>query len=194
MKRIVLLSTFVPSKEIFDLVFPADLESKVLAYMPSDGANMRAKYIEEWESYAKERGVVFNLIDNSKVDSREEVEKLMRSNILVITGGNSFTLLSNLKRSGMDKVIGDFAKKDNFVLMGMSAGALVLTPTIEVCNLPSYDNNDVGLEDLSGLSLVDFEIFPHYSKEYEEDLNIYRKRAKNKVREIVDGDSILFDL
>jgi len=194
MKRIVLLSTFVESDEMFKLVFPAELKDKVLAYMPSDGANMKWEYVEQWQAYAKERGILFNLIDNSKVNSREEVEKLMSSNVLVITGGNTFTLLRNLKKSGMDRVVKEFVKKDDFVVVGMSAGALVLTSTIEVCNLPNYDDNKVGLEDLSALGLVDFEIFPHYSKEYEKDLDEYRKKTKNKVKEIADGEIILVNL
>ncbi len=73
---------------------------------------------------------------------------------MVITGGNTFKLLDNLRKSGLDKAIKEFSNKSEFVLAGLSAGALVLTPTIEVCNLPNYDESTVGIDDFTGLNII----------------------------------------
>jgi len=154
------------------------LKSKILAYMPSDGSNIREEYLVQWQRFAQDYGAKFNLIDNSKKDSKEEIRKLLSSNILVITGGNTFKLLYNLRQSGLDRVIKRFAQKDNFVLSGFSAGAIVLTPTIKICNLPNYDSNDVGIKDLAGLNIVNFEVFPHYSKKYQKILSDYKEKTK----------------
>jgi dipeptidase E len=143
MKRVVLFSTPTPTNivKILEQIFPKELNNKVLAYMPSDGSNAPQKYVDEWKGYAEENNAYFNLVNNSLIGSTEEHDKLLSSNVLVISGGNTFKLLDNLRKSGLDKAIMEFTKKDSFVLSGFSAGALVLTPTIEICNLPNYDEN-----------------------------------------------------
>jgi len=197
MRRIVLFSTPTPTNldKILELVFPKEIENKVFAYMPSDGANCPQKYRDEWNGYAEKSGAGFRYIDNSKENVVDEVNKLLEANILIITGGNTFKLLDNLRRSGLDKAIKEFASKNEFVLAGFSAGALVLTPTIEVCNLPNYDKNEVGLKDLTGLNIVNFEVFPHYTEQEHRDLlSEYKTQAKNEVREITNEDCIVLDL
>lgn len=194
MKKIVLFST--PTRKNIDailkLIFPNEIENKVFSYMPSDGSSIKQQYLDEWKGYARENNAKFQYIDNSTNDPKE-TEKLLNSNILTITGGNTFKLLHNLRKSGLDEAIKKFVKKDEFVLSGFSAGALVLTPTIEVCKLPNYDTNEVGLEDLTGLELVNFEVFPHYSEEYKEVFEKYKNTAKYDVKEITDDDFIVLN-
>jgi len=197
MKRIVLFSTPTSTNIniVLEQIFPEDIKDKMLAYMPSDGSNAPQKYVDEWKGYAENNNAGFNLINNSLVGSTEERDKLLSSNILVISGGNTFKLLDNLRKSGLDRAIMEFIKKDNFVLSGFSAGALVLTPTIEVCNLPNYDENIVGLKDLTGLGIVDFEIFPHYDEATQKELlDKYRLTAKHEVKEITNEDFIALNL
>lgn len=196
MRRIVLFSTPTPNNldKILNLVFPKEITNKVFAYMPSDGANCPQKYVDEWEKYAEQHGAEFRYIDNSKENTGEEASKLTGSNILIITGGNTFKLLYNLRKSGLDKTIREFAQKDEFVLAGFSAGALVLTPTIEVCNLPNYDKNEVGLKDLDGLKIVNFEVFPHYSEQdHKDSLNKYRAQSRNEIKEITNENYLVID-
>ena len=197
MKRIILFSTPTPDNldKILSLVFPKEIEHEVFAYMPSDGANCPQKYRDEWNGYAEKYDAAFRYIDNSKENAVDEINKLLGANILIITGGNTFKLLDNLRRSGLDKAIKEFASKNEFVLAGFSAGALVLTPTIEVCNLPNFDKNEVGLNDLTGINIVNFEVFPHYSEQEHKDLlNEYKTQAKNEVKEITNEDCIVLDL
>ena len=169
MKRVVLFSTITESnsKTILDQIFPSDIQDKVFSYIPSSGIEGAEPYIEQWRKIAKMYKAQFNVIDNSLYDTKQQ-SKLMSSNIVVISGGNTFNLLRNLRESGLDKSLKAFVDKPDFVLAGFSAGALVLTPTIEVCNLPDFDENLVGLDDFSGLGIVDFEIFPHYDKKLQE--------------------------
>lgn len=195
MKKIIVFSqaTEKNRQQILDLIFPQEIKNKILAYMPSDGANCPQKYIDEWKAYTKDFNAEFNLINNS-TDSPEEKEKLNRANILVITGGNTFTLLRNLKKSGLDKSIKEFVQKQEFVLAGFSAGAIVLTPTINICKLPGFDENLVELNDLISLNLVDFEVFPHYSDDKKEMLEEYKRTTKNEVKTIANDELIVLDL
>jgi len=192
MNRVVLFSTLTESnsKTILDQIFPREIQDKVFSYIPSSGIKGVEPYIEQWRAIAQKRNAQFNVIDNAIYDIQQQA-KLLSSNIVVISGGNTFKLLRNLRKSSLDKSIKEFVTKPDFVLAGFSAGAIVLTPTIAVCNLPNFDENLVGLDDLSGLGIVNFEIFPHYEKKsHETVLENYRKTTINKVREVADEDYI----
>ncbi|MEI6532401.1 MAG: Type 1 glutamine amidotransferase-like domain-containing protein [Candidatus Roizmanbacteria bacterium] len=197
MKQIVLFSTITEKNKdiLLKLIFPEWISNKVCAYMPSNGANCSQTYINEWENYAEVFGAEYNYIDNSQENSLEIIKKLTNSNILVISGGNTFELLNNLRKSGLGDVIKRMLNKDIILIAGFSAGGLVLTPTIEVCNLPNFDQNLIGLTNLKGLELVPFEIFPHYKEAlHKESLYKYRTTSKNEVKEITDDDYLVVDL
>lgn len=195
MKRILLFSALTEAnrRSVLDQLFPSAIQNKVFSYMPSSGVKDSNPYIEQWRAIAQEHDAQFNVVDNSIRNAREQ-KKLLSSNIVLISGGNTFSLLQNLRKSGLDKKIGEFVGKSEFVLAGFSAGALVLTPNIKVCNLPEFDENLVKLEDFSGLDLVDFEVFPHYDERSQKiTLENYRKATTNRVREIMDEDYIIID-
>lgn len=199
MKRYILFSMPSPEviKKITPHLFPKSLKDKTLAYMPSDGSDKESnkKYTPFWENIAKENDVKFNFIDNSSVDFSEK-EKIKGSNILLITGGNTFTLLNNIKKNGLDKEIIALSNKDGFVIAGFSAGAVILTPTINIVTKEwSYgkDVNTVGLNDMRGLSLIDFEVLPHYTDADNDALTGYRNESVFDVKSISDTDYILID-
>jgi len=188
MKRILLFSNLTENnrKAVLSQLFPAELKYKVFSYIPSNGIKGAEPYIKEWQVIAQDYNAQFNVIDNS-VNNNEEHKKLLYSNIVLISGGNTFGLLQNLRSSGLDKSIEKFTEKSDFVLAGFSAGALVLTPRIDICNLPNFDENLVTLKDFIGLGIVDFEVFPHYDEHSQKaTLEDYRKTTANSVREITD--------
>ncbi len=195
MKRILLFSALTEGnrRSVLGQLFPSTVQNKVFSYMPSSGIKGSEPYIEQWRAIAQEYGAQFNVIDSS-LRGTEEQRKLLSSNIVLISGGNTFSLLQNLRESGLDKSIGEFIEKTDFVLAGFSAGALALTPTIKICNLPDFDENLIGLEDLSGLNIVDFEVFPHYDEHLQKVvLEKYQEITANNVRGITDEDYISID-
>lgn len=195
MRRIILFS--VPNEnnleKLLNLVFPPEFDNKSFAYMPSDGANCPQKYIDPWVERAGGYGYSFEYIDNSVENSTKEAKKLLSCSSLMITGGNTFRLLHNLRKSGLDKSVVEFAQKQNFVLSGFSAGAIVLTPSINICNLPGFDENLDNVTDFSGLNLVDFEVFPHFKSDYQKYLNDYIKSTSSSVKTISDDELIILN-
>ena len=77
------------------------------------------------------------------------------------------------------------------MLSGFSAGALVLTPNIKVCNLDKYDANEVGIEDYTAIGIVDFEVFPHYTEEDWRIFTDYSKSTENTIRRMTDNEYIV---
>lgn len=198
MKKVILFSTLTNNNRdaIFAQLFPDDLKHRVLAYMPSGGVSGAEQYVAEWRDYASRFGADFVAIDNAATGKAalDERKKLLASNILVMSGGNTFTLLENLRKSGLDKAILAFAKKPEFILAGFSAGAIVLTPTIAVCNQPGYDDDPGKLDDLTGLGIVDFEVMPHYNKSLRHVLREYETMAGHGIRPIDEEEFIISQL
>lgn len=192
MANILLFSELTETNKdtILRILFPHKSADKSFVYMPSGGIHGAEDYISQWEDIANEYGTQFSVIDNTSANPRESI-KLLNADVVLISGGNTFQLLSNLRKSGLDKVIVELSHKQDVTLAGFSAGALVLTPTITICNLPGFDENLFGINDLSGLGIVDFELFPHYEKLLHETLlNVYRETTNNQVREISDEEYI----
>jgi dipeptidase E len=77
-------------------------------------------------------------------------------------------------------------------LIGASAGAIMLTPTIRIATL--VDTNEVGIDDLKGFEYVGFEFHPHLeeiSTELEK-IDAYSKETPYIVYGCKDGSGIKY--
>jgi len=123
---------------------------------------------------------------------------LLASDVIYLAGGNTFYFLSHLKRSGLFSTLRQFAQRGG-VLAGLSAGALMLTPTIELAGYPEWDRdeNEIGLKrrEWKGLNLVPFEFFPHFrrSTRYREALSAYSKESGRTVYACPDGSGLVIE-
>lgn len=202
MKRLLLFSHVIEAaqRRVFPLLFPEDLQPKVFACMPGDGALQGRRYslfCDSWRTIANQHGAEFLYIDNSKAreDTAEEWAKIRSANILLITGGNACVLLRNIRRSGLDQAILDFTQKEAFVLAGYSAGAMLLTPTIQLAAFgpEPNENEGVGLTTFDALHLVNYEIFPHYSDETKELFEQYTHVTTYDVKPLADDEYLCVD-
>jgi len=171
--------------------------------MPSQGVSKtKQKYFDDWEDFVKEFNVNLEYIDNSAKDDASEKEKLRNSNILIISGGDPFQLLVNLRKSGLGAAITQFTKKEEFIIAGYSAGAYVLTPTLEIAKF--FNENYFGgkkyktqdkIKDFTGLGIVDFEIFAHYSEvHHKKILDHYIESRSKNVKAITDNEFLIVEI
>lgn len=196
-KRIVLFSQPTPDileKLSIDL-FPQYITNPVFGYMPSDGSSpSNPKYIPTWQKLARSHQAEFVPIDNSQrgLAAQKEIDKLLASNILLITGGNTFILLKHLKESGLFQALLTYWKtKSNIVLSGFSAGAIVLTPTIGTA--VSIDPNPHQTHDLSALKIVNFEVWPHYTSSQIDKFHNYSQQSPFPVKQLTDSDVLVIN-
>ena len=98
----------------------------------------------------------------------------------------------------MLSALSDFASRGGAlgagVIAGLSAGGLIMTPTIKLAGQAGLhpDENEVGLRDLRGLGLVDFEFSPHYDA-YPREVKIHTQLAARgrKIFCVFDGAGII---
>lgn len=180
-------------------IFDKSLGKIVFGYMPADGNDPKPEFNPYWQELAKKHNAELVYIDNSKKLNKEELQNINRINSLSITGGNVFALLHNLRTNGFDKIITDLFKKDNFIYSGFSAGAVIVTPDIRIASKNhnwsfGYDENNVNIKDTKALSLVDFEILPHYTKADEANLAKYQEKYSVKVKPIADDKYLIVEI
>lgn len=116
-------------------------------------------------------------------------ELLNNSKGVFIGGGNTYKLLKMLKETEAYNNLINFMKRNDTVIMGGSAGALIFGKSIDTClddglGIKSIcDVNNVGLKDTNGFNcLKGYSILPHYKK-IDEQIPLTIKRIERLVCE-----------
>ncbi|RME14720.1 MAG: hypothetical protein D6797_08165 [Bdellovibrio sp.] len=129
--------------------------------------------------------------------SQEQKKRLLRCNGVYLAGGNTFYFLKHLKQSGVFKVLKELLYRGK-VIAGLSAGALILTPHIELAAFPPYDEDEnfVKLKRLTALGAVPFEFLPHYnphSYKMKEAMLMYSHLSHRPIYACEDGGGIIIN-
>ncbi|QTQ12560.1 Type 1 glutamine amidotransferase-like domain-containing protein [Treponema parvum] len=97
--------------------------------------------------------------------STEELSKIKilfeDADVIYFTGGNSFFLIDQLRKTGTDKLLKQQIEKGK-LFIGESAGAIICAPTISYIEKMDPVPKDYSQSDYAGLNLIDFYILPHY--------------------------------
>lgn len=76
----------------------------------------------------------------------------------------------------------------------MSAGSIIAGQDIEIAGWGmDGDENDIALSDLTGMSLTDKVIFPHYTDANESEVLDFEKTRGVKVVRMEDGDGMFIE-
>lgn len=127
----------------------------------------------------------------------QPAEQLLQYDVVELIGGNPYYLLHSIRQHRGENVLRQVAQKG--LLIGWSAGALVLGPTIALINSYLPQLNSVGLQDFTGLGLTDMQILPHYSEQQKQDSSTedkcrqYERENHCTVLRLDDGEGVVID-
>lgn len=165
-----------------------------LTYIPASSSHGEEDFREFMHHYENYEISHFHYFPVDEGHTTQEANEALKSDIIYLSGGNTFHLLHHLKKSGMLSALKAFAKKGG-VLAGLSAGAIVMTPNIATAALPHFDcdENEIGLKDLTAMNLVPFEVFPHYEgkRRYDVEFKNHSMNLKGPLYAIADGAGIV---
>lgn len=192
--KLLLTSAGITNQKIADALLamadkPAD-QLKV-AFIPT-AANVEEGNKADWffRQYEELRQYGISWID--MVDfSAADVDwrtRLDQCDVLYVTGGNTFYLLDQVRRQGFDTYLEKALESKVYV--GGSASSILMTPSINVANIPPGDPNIPQLEDFTGLKYVDFEIEPHCDKDRFDTVKEYALSRQNAVYALDDASAI----
>jgi dipeptidase E len=147
----------------------------------------------------------FNLrdvsLENENMDTLRA--KLVDVDMVFVAGGNSFYLLQQVRASGFDTVLRELIEQ-GVPYIGASAGAVMVGPDLRPVATLDDPNAAPGLENMTGLGLVDFVTLPHYGVEkylpeyrtilerFRGELNIIRLRNDEAI-EVIGGKYQIVD-
>lgn len=184
------LTNKILKEEFLKLVNKSASEISVAFITTAAKAEKDTSYLEEDLNDLREIGIKkIKQIDIS--DPKVNWERtLIDSDVIWIEGGNTFYLLQELKKAGLDKNLNNYLGDKVFV--GVSAGSIVVTPDISIASVPPGDSNDVGMEEFKGLGWVDFEVSPHTINYVPLDnVERYAKNLERKLYAYDDNSAVL---
>ncbi len=132
--------------------------------------NVRAREIED----LRQLGIVAESLDLRKFFGKPQLlrEHLEGATMLWVVGGNTFLLRRAMAQSGLDAFLASKKEDSNFLYAGYSAGACVLSPSLEGIHLadePQAEADGYSGEVLwNGLGLIDYYFVPHFRCDHPE--------------------------
>ena len=201
MKKIFLASSFKDVSEQFQSFMKKDLKGKTVTFIPT--ASLPEKqtfFVEAAKKSFATLGMVIDELELSQATPTEIRQKLESNDVIYVTGGNTFFLLQELKKSGADILIQQQVAGGK-IYIGESAGAVVASPNIEYIKAMDDVKKAPELESFQALNLVDISPVPHYASfpfkevveniitNYDTDLKLIP--ISNKQAILIDGDNII---
>jgi dipeptidase E len=120
-----------------------------------------------------------------------QVSELEQFDAVYIGGGNTFGLLAELRKSGFDRYLREFACRGK-AIFGGSAGAAVLGRDIRTVNY--LDQNEVGLVDMEGLDLAESHaIWVHYQPQDDHLIDAYMKQYHQPVIALSERSGVVLE-
>lgn len=163
MKKLFLASYFADVSKHFPGFAGEDYSGKTVTFIPTASIVEKVNfYVGAAKKALEKLGLITDELDVSKA-SKEEIEtKLTGNDYIFISGGNTFYLLQELKRTGADQMIIEQIGKGK-IYIGDSAGSIVTSPNIEYAELVDDKKAAETLMNYQSLGVVDFYPVPHHT-------------------------------
>lgn len=191
---IVLTSNGLSSERLMTAMQQHITTGKVALVVTADNVYKEKNYhVERLTKELEALGLQVNCFDFDTQSSAE----LAQYDVVEIIGGNPYYLLNSIRENGFAEILADFAERKTII--GCSAGALVLTPSLDLIDLYSPEMNIVDLKDLTACHLTDVRLLPHYSKflnrydNFEEKCSQYEQKNGCGVIRLNDGEGIFIN-
>ena len=160
MKKLFLASSFSTVAQLFS-AFEKDLAGKTVTFIPT--ASLVEKvvfYVKAGKKALSALGLTVDELEISTASPDEIKTKLAANDFIYLSGGNTFFLLQELKRTGADKLLAQHVQAGKLYI-GESAGAMVASPNAEYAAAMDSMKKAPGLTDYASMGLVDFYTVPH---------------------------------
>ncbi|HPW51401.1 MAG TPA: Type 1 glutamine amidotransferase-like domain-containing protein [Spirochaetota bacterium] len=174
MKQLFLSSSFSTVAKNFIAFAGDDLKGKRVTFIPTASVPEKVIfYVASGRKALEKLGMIVDELELSTA-TRTEIEAKIRGNdYIYVSGGNTFFLLQEMKKTGADKIIKDEIASGK-IYIGESAGSMILSPDIEYSKEMDDRKKAPELKDTSALSVIDFYPLPHYT-------NFPFKKAAEKI-------------
>lgn len=143
--------------------FEQNLAGRTVTFIPTASLVEEVVfYVDAGKQALEALGLTVDVLEISTASADDIHAKLKGNDIIYVTGGNTFYLLQELKRTGTDKMISEEVRAGKLYI-GESAGAIITAPNIEYVQGMDNAAEAPDLLNYDALGLVDFYTVPHYN-------------------------------
>lgn len=163
---------------------------------PSDMAS--AKHVTDFFRHAGLR----TRLRNARYyrDPRRLYQIIMNSDAVYLTGGNTFEFLDYAYHSGLFEILKEF-EANGGVILGDSAGSIILSPNIATALIPTTcpDEHNIEMESYVGMNRIPFHISPHFDPDDDvaqneiDELQALAYSSKISVKVLQDGEGFIME-
>lgn len=163
MKKLFLTSSFKDVASIFADFANEDLKGKTVTFIPTASIPEIVRfYVRAGKKALEKLGLTVDELEISNATTEEISDKLHKNDYIYVTGGNTFFLLQELKKTGTDKIIIDQIHSGKLYI-GESAGSIIMSPNIEYVKSVDNHKKAAELDTFSALNVVNFYPLPHHT-------------------------------
>ncbi|MDR2513673.1 MAG: Type 1 glutamine amidotransferase-like domain-containing protein [Christensenellaceae bacterium] len=201
MKKLFLTSFFKGVAEAFPNFAGAELGGKTVCFIPTASLPEKVTFYVGADKKALQKlGLIVEELEITKTPMERIRECILRADYLFVSGGNTFFLLQELRRTEAGKLIAEQIHRGT-PYIGASAGSMILAGNIEYAQ---HMDSPAAAPDLNGdfeaLSVTPFSVLPHatnapFKKAAEKILAAYGDRLdlrpiSNNQAIAVEGDEL----
>ncbi|MDR2044340.1 MAG: Type 1 glutamine amidotransferase-like domain-containing protein [Clostridium sp.] len=148
---------------------------KKVVFIPTASLTEKVTFYVGTDKKALEKlGMSVEELEISAAPKDEIASEISGADYVFVSGGNTFFLLQELRRTGTDKLIVEHIQKGKLYI-GASAGSMILSKNIEYAKHMDNPGDAPNLnDDFTALSVVDFSVVPHC-------VNVPFKKAAEKI-------------
>jgi len=162
MKRMFLASSFCDVASLFSEFAAEEVKGKKVTFIPT--ASIVEEYVGHVENDQKAfeaLGIIVDTLEISTATATDITAKLTENDYIFVSGGNTFYLLQEMRRSGAEQVIKEQIALGK-VYIGTSAGSVIMSPNIEYLEAMDDKSKATSLESYKGLEQIDKYLLVHY--------------------------------
>jgi dipeptidase E len=200
MTKLFLSSSFQDVADLFTDFIDCELAGKTVTFIPTAALHEKVNfYVKSGKKALEKLGLKVEELELSTANQTDILSKLQNNDFIYVTGGNTYFLLQELKRTGADKIIKEQILSGKPYL-GESAGSIILSPDIEY--VKDMDDCEIAadLKGFDALHVIDFYPLPHHKcfpfqkavekiiSKYEDTLDL--KPITNSQVILVNGDDV----
>lgn len=163
MSKLFISSSFQDTANLLPDFIAGDLTGKTVTFIPTAALHEKVNfYVKSGKKALEKLGLHVEELEISTADQSDIIRKLQDNDFIYVTGGNTFFLLQELKRTGADKIIKEQILSGK-PYIGESAGSMILSPNIEYAKDMDDSSMADGLDSFDALQITDFYPVPHHN-------------------------------
>lgn len=163
MSKLFISSSFQDTANLLPDFIAGDLTGKKVTFIPTAALHEKVNfYVKSGKKALEKLGLQVEELEISTADQSDIIRKLQDNDFIYVTGGNTFFLLQELKRTGADKIIKEQILSGK-PYIGESAGSMILSPNIEYAKDMDDSSMADGLDSFDALQITDFYPVPHHN-------------------------------